>query len=88
MAPEVIRGEAVTRQADIFAAGVVFWELVTGKRLFAGANEQERMLKVLSGNYPAPSLVSPDVPAVIERITEGAPTRRRGEVHERSRNGD
>jgi serine/threonine-protein kinase len=72
MAPEVVRGEAVTRQADIFAAGVVLWELVTGKKLFAGANEQERMLKVLAGNYPAPSQVKSDVPAVIDRITSRA----------------
>jgi serine/threonine-protein kinase len=72
MAPEVVRGEAVTRQADIFAAGVVLWELVTGKKLFAGANEQERMLKVLAGNYPAPSQVKSDLPAVIDRFTSRA----------------
>jgi serine/threonine-protein kinase len=68
MAPEVIRGEAVTRQADIFAAGVVLWELVTGKKLFSGNNERERMLKVLAGDYPAPSLVNAEVPGAIDRI--------------------
>jgi eukaryotic-like serine/threonine-protein kinase len=72
MAPEVVRGEAVTRQADIFAAGVVLWELVTGQKLFPGANQQERLLKVLAGNYPAPSLVNADLPAVIDRITLSA----------------
>jgi serine/threonine-protein kinase len=64
----VIRGEAVTRQADIFAAGIVLWELVTGKKLFSGANEQERLLKILAGNYPAPSLANPDLPAALDRI--------------------
>ena len=62
-----MRGEEARRQADIFAA-VVFWELVTGRRLFGGANEQERMLKILAENYPAPSLVNAGLPAMIDRI--------------------
>jgi serine/threonine-protein kinase len=68
MAPEVLRGEALTRQADIFAAAVVFWELVTGRKLFGGANEHERMLKIMAGNYPAPSTFVHDLPGVVDRI--------------------
>src|SRR5688572_15159680 len=43
MAPEVIRGEPGTRKADVFSAAVVTWELITGRKLFAGATDQERM---------------------------------------------
>jgi serine/threonine-protein kinase len=68
MAPEVLRGETITQHADIFSAAVVFWELVTGKKLFSGANEHERMLKILAGNYPPPSLVVGGVPAALDRI--------------------
>ncbi|MCW5837256.1 MAG: serine/threonine protein kinase, partial [Labilithrix sp.] len=35
MAPEQIRREPVTRKTDIFAAGIVLWELLTGRRLFS-----------------------------------------------------
>ncbi len=38
MAPEQINMEAVDRRADVFAVGVVLWELLTGQRLFSGQN--------------------------------------------------
>jgi serine/threonine-protein kinase len=68
MAPEVLRGETITLHADIFSAAVVFWELVTGKKLFGGANEHERMLKILAGNYPAPSQVVDGLPPAVDLI--------------------
>jgi serine/threonine-protein kinase len=68
MAPEMLGGGIVTRQADIFSAGVVLWELVTGKKLFTGVSEQERMFKILSGKYPPPSSMAHDVPAAVDRI--------------------
>jgi serine/threonine-protein kinase len=68
MAPEMLRGEEVTPHADIFSAAVVFWELVTGKKLFTGANEHERMLKILAGNYPPPSAAMRGLPEDVDRI--------------------
>src|SRR3954468_3140893 len=57
MPPEQLRGGAVSRQSDIYAAGVMLWELVTGQRLFAGDNEGFVVAKVLEGNVEAPSKV-------------------------------
>jgi eukaryotic-like serine/threonine-protein kinase len=57
MPPEQLRGAAVSRQSDIYAAGVMLWELVTGQRLFSGDNEGAIVAKVLEGNVPAPSKV-------------------------------
>ena len=57
MPPEQLRGAEVGRQSDIYAAGVMLWELVTGQRLFAGDNEGAIVAKVLDGNVEAPSKV-------------------------------
>ena len=54
MPPEVLRGEPVTRRSDVYSAGVVLWETVTGRRLFpldfAAACEQ-----ILAGVRQPPS---------------------------------
>jgi serine/threonine-protein kinase len=68
MAPETLRGEPTTRQADLFSASVVFWELVTGHKLFGAPTEQERILKVLKGNIPPPSAIVPGLPLVVDKI--------------------
>jgi eukaryotic-like serine/threonine-protein kinase len=56
MAPEHVRGEA-TRQSDVFASGVVLWELIAGKRLFAAETEVETFTNVLQAVIPRPSEV-------------------------------
>lgn len=68
MAPEVIRGEPATRKSDVFSAAVVSWELITGRKLFAGATDHERMHQILGGVYPMPSSLRADVPASLDRI--------------------
>lgn len=57
MPPEQLRGASVNRQSDIYACGVMLWELVTGQRLFAGDNEGAIVAKVLEGRVEAPSKV-------------------------------
>ncbi len=47
MPPEQLRGASVTLQSDIYAAGVMLWELVTGQRLFTGDNEGAIVARVL-----------------------------------------
>jgi serine/threonine protein kinase len=68
MAPEVLRGEVPTRRADVFAAATVFWELVVGTKLFGGANETERMAKILQEDYPLPSTLVPNLPPAVDEI--------------------
>jgi serine/threonine-protein kinase len=68
MAPETLRGEPATRQADIFSAAIVFWELLTGHKLFGAPTEQERILKVLKGDIPPPSALVPGLPIVVDMI--------------------
>jgi serine/threonine-protein kinase len=55
MPPEQARGAEITRAVDIYAAGVIFWELLAGDRLFAGENEAVILERVLFGEVVAPS---------------------------------
>ena len=52
MAPEQARGEQLDRRCDVWAAGVVAWEAVAGKRLFRGSNDAATLLQVISGERP------------------------------------
>jgi serine/threonine-protein kinase len=54
MSPEQARGKKVDRRADIWSFGVVLWEMLTGRRLFAGETEPDVMVGVLTF---APDLV-------------------------------
>jgi eukaryotic-like serine/threonine-protein kinase len=53
MAPEQIRGEAVDARTDVFAAGVLLFELVTGERPFRGATFVDVLQAVLTEHPPA-----------------------------------
>jgi eukaryotic-like serine/threonine-protein kinase len=57
MSPEQLRGVEVNRSSDIYAVGVMLWELITGQRLFVGDNEGVVVARVLEGKIPAPSEV-------------------------------
>jgi eukaryotic-like serine/threonine-protein kinase len=57
MAPEQLQGQHVQRQTDIYAAGVVLWELIAGQRLFWGDNQGAVITKVLANTIVPPSSV-------------------------------
>jgi len=59
MAPEQYKGDAVDWRADIFAAGVMLYQLLTGTRPFTGTAEQ-LVYKVCYETPPAPSALAPD----------------------------
>jgi serine/threonine protein kinase len=67
MAPEQIRGEAVDARADLFALGIILYELTVGKRLFRGRPEQVMRL-VLDEPIPKPTELRPDFPSSLEHI--------------------
>jgi serine/threonine protein kinase len=68
MAPEQIHGFAVTRRTDVYAASIVFWEMLTGQRLFARDTEAAVMLAALTSTPPAPSSVLPSLPTALDRV--------------------
>jgi serine/threonine-protein kinase len=68
MAPEQVRGDAVTRQTDLFAASIVLWELLTGERLFHGRNAAESMQRILRGRIPPAGELAPGVPPALDDV--------------------
>jgi serine/threonine-protein kinase len=67
MSPEQLHGK-VTRATDIYAAGVVLWEMLANKRLFTADNEGETMQKILHGSIEAPSAASPVTPVGYDEV--------------------
>jgi len=67
MAPEQLRG-AVTRRTDIYAAAIVTWEALVGKRLFGGGDEMETFARVVAGATVPPSKAGPDVSAAFDDV--------------------
>ncbi len=55
MAPEQALGRAIDRRVDVFAIGVVLWELITGERLFRGDSDAETLLAVTRCEVAPPS---------------------------------
>jgi serine/threonine-protein kinase len=68
MAPELIGGGTATRQSDVFSAATLLWELLAGRKLFGGANEQERLNALSRGNYESPRKYVRDIAPALERI--------------------
>ena len=73
LAPEAALGEAVDARADIFALGVVLWEMIAGRRLFYGDTDYHTVKLVQQANIPRLSHVRPaDVDEELERILDRA----------------
>ena len=63
MAPEQLRGEKVDTRADLWAAGVVLYELATGRRPFEGPTTTALADEILHAAAPSPQLLQPKLPA-------------------------
>ena len=68
MSPEQLRGDPVDRRADVFAAGVVLWELLTGEALFARNDPGATVTAILSGMIKPPSEFRPEIPRALEAL--------------------
>jgi len=67
MSPEQIRGKQLDARSDIYALGIVAFEMFTGKLPFQGRNAQEMMIARLRGTPLTLRQVRPDLPANLEK---------------------
>ncbi|MGH8247437.1 MAG: protein kinase domain-containing protein [Gammaproteobacteria bacterium] len=82
MAPEQLREEAVGSQSDIFALGLVMYELLTGKHPFAADNFSRLVARILSEEAPPMRDFRSDVPEVLEGIVKKAIAKDRKERYQ------
>ncbi|HTQ05080.1 MAG TPA: serine/threonine-protein kinase [Polyangiaceae bacterium] len=68
MSPEQARGKAIDRRSDLFALGIVLFELTTSRRLFRGDTDIETLKLVISSRVPPPTSLDPTYPPELERI--------------------
>ena len=68
MAPEQLRAQGLDRRIDVFAAGVVLWETLTQKRLFAGGPQIDVMNRIIKGERPPPSSRASDIPKALDAV--------------------
>jgi serine/threonine-protein kinase len=77
MSPEQVHGEQIDRRTDLFALGVVLWELTTGKRLFRMESDLDTLAKVQECNVPKPSTIVRGYPLDLEKIVLKALAKKR-----------
>lgn len=66
MPPEALRSAPLDRRADVFAAGVMLHEALTGCRLFSGEDDADVLLAVMVQEIEPPSAVDPSLPAALD----------------------
>lgn len=68
MSPEQCMGKPLDHRSDLFSLGVVFYEWVTGFKLFTGESDVAVLKAITDGKIYSPSYFKPDVPEPIEQI--------------------
>jgi serine/threonine-protein kinase len=80
LSPEAAQGKAVDQRTDIFAVGIILWELLAGRRLFLGETDLETVRQVQRAEVPPirnfNAAVTPELERVIARGLAVDPTRR------------
>ncbi len=68
MPPEQVRGEAIDRRTDVYAAAVVLWETIACKRMYQADSDAHLLQLVLAADVESPGALVPGVPPALDAI--------------------
>ncbi|HTE53139.1 MAG TPA: serine/threonine-protein kinase [Kofleriaceae bacterium] len=68
LSPEAASGREVDHRADIFAVGILLWEMFTGRRLFYGDTDYQTVELVRQARIPSVAALNPDVEPELEAV--------------------
>jgi serine/threonine protein kinase len=68
MAPEQIEGKPIDARTDIFAFGAILFEMLCGRKAFAGGTQASVMAAILERDPPFPSSLASHVPSALDRL--------------------
>jgi serine/threonine-protein kinase len=72
LSPEAAMAQEVDARTDVFAVGIILWELLAGQRLFLGDTDFQTVKKVQASVVPPISQINRRVPPELERIIQRA----------------
>jgi serine/threonine-protein kinase len=85
LSPEAAKGLAVDARTDIFAVGIILWELLAGRRLFMGESDLETVRMVQSARVPSLREINRNVPPELEVVMLKALTEDPAQRYQRAR---
>ena len=68
MSPEQANGQALDGRSDLFAVGIMLWEMLVGRQLFVAEDTRGTLAAVLFGQIPRPRSLRAEVPKDLERV--------------------
>jgi serine/threonine-protein kinase len=68
LSPEAASGLDVDHRADVFAVGIILWELFTGRRLFYGDTDYQTVELVRQARVPSIAALNPEIDAELEQV--------------------